>query len=143
MVNGSRIKFLWFVLFLVFLYTIYYILYTPFPVFAGSVEDIIGTVSPPPAVSQIPGASGEEKLGNALSSILRVLYAVSVVAVIFMFVWGAFRWITSAGDKDTLASARKTIMSAIIGLAILALAFVIFTIIARITKIPLYTGFTP
>lgn len=114
------------------------------PAFAQkSVDDVIGTVSPPPAVSQIPGASGEEKLGNALSSILRVLYAVSIVAVIFMFVWGAFQWITSGGDKDALSSARKRIMNAIIGLIILALAFVIFTIIARITKIPLYTGFTP
>jgi hypothetical protein len=46
---------------------------------------------------------------------------VGVVAVI-MFIVGGFRYITSAGDSSKVSSAKNTLVYAIIGLVVVALA---------------------
>jgi len=57
-------------------------------------------------------------------------------------VLGAFRWITSGGDKDAIANARKTIVNALIGLAILALSVVIVVVVGRILNIDITKNFS-
>lgn len=117
-----------------------YLLFVPVVLAQQPVDQIIGKVTPPEAISKIKGGSGEEQLGTLLSSIIRVFYAAAIIAFVFMFIWAAFQWITSGGDKDALASARKRMVNAIVGLTLLALAFVIFTVIGYITGLRLYTG---
>lgn len=117
-----------------------YLLFAPFAYAQGTVENTIGTVTPPGPISNIVGGTGEEKLGTLLSTIIRVLYAVAIISFVFMFIWAAIQWIVSGGDKEALAGARKRMVNALIGLVILALAFVIFTIIGRITGLSLYKG---
>lgn len=53
-----------------------------------------------------------------------------VVAVVVALISG-FRYITSAGDAQKAATARKTLIGAIIGLIIIALAQTIITFIIR------------
>ena len=45
-----------------------------------------------------------------------------------MLIWGAFEWITSGGDKDNVGKARNRIINALIGLAVLAVAFALFKV---------------
>lgn len=65
------------------------------------------------------------KVDNLISTILNILsVAVGIVAVI-MVVLGGFKFITSAGNAEKLKSARNSIMYAVIGLVIVALAQVL------------------
>src|SRR3989344_4773818 len=66
---------------------------------------------------------GFQTLGNAVSSILTVAFAVAILVVLVMLIWGAVEWITSGGDKDAVGKARNRIINALIGLAVLAIAF--------------------
>lgn len=64
--------------------------------------------------------------GGALANIARRIVdvfsiIVGVVAVIFI-IYGGFRYITSGGDSGSVSSAKNTLIYAIIGLIIVALA---------------------
>ncbi len=107
---------------------------------ASDIDSVIGTFTPPPAISSIPGSTGEEKIGSVLSNIIRLIYMVSTIVFVFMIILGAFNWIVSGGDKEKLASARKRIVHAIIGLVLLALSFVIITLVGIVTGFTLYEG---
>lgn len=47
------------------------------------------------------------------------------VAVLILFIWGAFEWIVSGGDKGKVENARNRITNAVIGLIILVGTFTI------------------
>ncbi len=66
---------------------------------------------------------GFTSLGNFISNFLTLAMAVAVLVVLVMLIWGAFEWITSGGDKDAVGKARGRIINALIGLAVLAVAF--------------------
>lgn len=66
---------------------------------------------------------GYSDLGKFISNVLVLIFGMAIVVVLVMLVWGAFEWITSGGEKDHVASARNRIVNALIGLAVLAVAF--------------------
>jgi hypothetical protein len=60
---------------------------------------------------------------------------VGIIAVI-MIVYGGFRYITSGGDATKVTSARNTILYAIIGLIIVALAqFIVKFVLKKATDV--------
>src|SRR5690606_12682296 len=67
----------------------------------------------------------EEAFTNVIRNTIVLLFTVGALAFIIMFVWGAVDWILSGGDKEKIAGARKRIVTAIIGLVLLALTFVV------------------
>lgn len=71
---------------------------------------------------------GFSTLGDFIQKTLTVSFMVAVLLVLAMLIWGAFEWITSGGDKDAVAKARNRIISALIGLAVLAIAFALFQV---------------
>lgn len=74
-------------------------------------------------------------LGNLLSNILTIVFVLAAIIVLFMLIIGAFQWITSGGDKEGVGKARDRITHALIGLAILALAFLIMQVVGQIVGI--------
>jgi uncharacterized membrane protein len=62
---------------------------------------------------------------NLVSSIVSILSIVVGVVAVIMIIYGALRYITSAGDSGKVASAKSTLIYALVGLAIAALAQVI------------------
>jgi hypothetical protein len=54
-----------------------------------------------------------------------------------MFLWGAVKWITSGGDKEAVSAARKKIVAALVGLVILAVSFLVLSLIG------LFIGINP
>ena len=72
-----------------------------------------------------PG-QGYKSLGGFITNILALSFVVALILVLIMLIWGAFEWITSGGDKDAVGKARGRILNALIGLAILAVAFALF-----------------
>lgn len=73
--------------------------------------------------------------GELIASALQIVFIAAALAVLIYLVWGAFKWITSGGDKDAIGKARGTIVNALIGLAILALAFFITVLFGQIVGI--------
>ena len=74
---------------------------------------------------------GYTDLGVFISNVLTILFGVAVLVVLFMLVWGAYEWITSGGDKEAVGKARSRILNALIGLAVLAVAFAIAVVAAQ------------
>lgn len=75
--------------------------------------------------------------GQLIASALQLVFIFAAIAVLVFLVIGAFRWITSGGDKDAIAKARGSIVNALIGLALLALAFFIAVLATEIVGVPL------
>ena len=68
------------------------------------------------------GGGGGQTLDNALSSILKaIILIMGLVAVVFIII-GGINYITSGGDAAKVKKARETILYAVIGLIICALA---------------------
>ena len=56
---------------------------------------------------------------------MNLLFILGAILVLIYFIWGALEWMTSGGNKDGAAAARKRITYALVGLALLGLSFVI------------------
>lgn len=97
------------------------------PAFAA--DTVIGISPPPQAIS------GDVSM--ILNNILKIIFAIAALLVLFFLIIGAFQWIVSGGDKDAVGKARSRITHALIGLAILALSFVIITLIGNILGVNL------
>jgi hypothetical protein len=76
--------------------------------------------------------------GVSLSSVVKVIVnilslIVGIVAVIMIIV-GGFRYVTSGGDSNNITSAKNTILYAIVGLVVVALAqFIVQFVVAKVT----------
>lgn len=68
------------------------------------------------------GAAG---LNTVIKNVINVLTIIIGTIAVIMIIVGGTKYITSGGDSSKSASARSTIISAIIGLAIVALSQVI------------------
>lgn len=64
-------------------------------------------------------------LNDLLKKIVNIISAVVGVVAVIMIIVGGFKYITSGGDSNNVSGAKNTIIYAIIGLVIVALAQVI------------------
>lgn len=104
---------------------------------AGNFGDVIGTVKPPEVVNQLNKGdlNGETGVNALLSTGVSLFFMLATIAFVFMFIWGAYDFIISFGEKDSIGKARQKITWAVIGLIILSLSFVMFRVLERITGI--------
>lgn len=71
------------------------------------------------------GAEATETVNTSVALVINIFsWVVGVVSVI-MIIYGGFKYITSGGDSSNVTTAKNTILYAIIGLIIVALAQVI------------------
>jgi cytochrome bd-type quinol oxidase subunit 2 len=76
-------------------------------------------------------SGGNNEINNLVADIINIFsWVVGVVAVI-MVIWGGFSFVTSAGDPQKSAKARNTILYALIGLVIVAMAQTIVRFVVR------------
>ena len=66
-----------------------------------------------------------------IAAAITFIFVIAVVIAIFFLLFGALKWIYSGGDKAAVEGARNTITAAVIGLVVLFLVFVIFTVVLR------------
>lgn len=69
-----------------------------------------------------PGENPTNKLNDLVAVIINVLSIVIGIVAVIMILWGGLKFITSGGDSGQVASARQTILYAIVGLLIVAFA---------------------
>ncbi len=66
---------------------------------------------------------GEVSIGTVLGAIMQFAFIIAVILALAFIIYGGIRWITSGGDKGGVETARNTIISAIIGLIVVVLAY--------------------
>lgn len=71
-------------------------------------------------------------LGLIIKNTIVILFTVGAIGFTFMILWGAVGWILSGGDKEKIAGARKRITTALVGLVLLSLTFVIMLVVGQI-----------
>lgn len=62
---------------------------------------------------------------NTITTVVNILSAVAGIAAVIMIIVGGLRYVTSAGNADSTKSAKNTILYAVVGLIIVALAQII------------------
>jgi hypothetical protein len=74
-------------------------------------------------------AQTETALGNVAKNITKIFTIIVGAISVIMIIYGGFRYITSGGASDKVGSAKNTLIYAIIGLIIVALANVIVSVV--------------
>lgn len=59
----------------------------------------------------------------------RTSYVISGMLLLAYLIYGGMTWLTSAGDKEGLERAKKTLTNAVIGISILAVSFPVIKIV--------------
>lgn len=68
-------------------------------------------------------------IGHLVSNAVAAAFIVSGIAFFGLFVWGGVDWLMSGGDKGKIEQAQKRISAALIGLAIVASSYAVYTIV--------------
>lgn len=76
-------------------------------------------------------------IGDVISNGIRIVFIIALLGVLVMLVAGAIQWVFSGGDKEALGKAKNRITHALIGLLILALAFLLAVVVGNIVGINL------
>jgi Type IV secretion system pilin len=69
--------------------------------------------------------------GNVVSAAL----GLAAIVLFVLLLMGGFKYITSGGDPKAVESAQKTITSAIIGLVLILVSYLILVLITNITGV--------
>jgi hypothetical protein len=95
----------------------------------------ISSVSP--EACNFPGQSNpSEKLNALIATIINIFSVVVGVVAVIMIIFGGFRYITSGGDSGNVTNAKNTILYAIVGLIIVALAqFIVKFVLNKATAV--------
>lgn len=107
--------------------------------------EVFGKIQAPDAlkglISKDPTGAGG--ISTFLSNLIALIYSLAAIVVIFMLIWGAFEWMTSGGEKEKIDSARRRIISAIIGIILFAIAFAIIQVLGTFTGFTFFVGQKP
>ncbi len=82
-------------------------------------------ISTNPTQTDCSSNDSADKLSGIIHDIVNILSAIVGVAAVIMIIFGGLRYITSGGNDTSVTSAKNTILYAIIGLIIVALAQII------------------
>jgi len=74
-------------------------------------------------------------LGDILQKIIGYALGLAGIVLFIMLLIGGFSFITSGGDPKAAEGAKKTITSAIIGLIVILISYIILVIIKNITGV--------
>ncbi len=75
-----------------------------------------------PGQCNLASNDATDKINRIIHTIVNLLSAVVGVVAVIMIIVGGFRYITSGGNDTSVTSAKNTILYAIIGLVVVALA---------------------
>lgn len=74
---------------------------------------------------------GVKNVSNLINAGFQMAILVAIIFVFAMLIWGGYGWMSAGGDKSKVEEARTRITNAIIGMAIVASAFALVTIVGK------------
>ncbi len=66
--------------------------------------------------------AGTQRIQDIVTTIVNIFSVIVGIVAVIMIIYGGFKYITSGGDSGNITSAKNTIIYAVIGLVIVALA---------------------
>lgn len=78
-----------------------------------------------------------QSLGQFVSQLLPTLFSIAALGVVFYFLFGAFKYLTAAGNKEAVSSARGMITHSIVGFIILMMVFLVMQFLPNFLGIDL------
>lgn len=79
-------------------------------------------------------STGTEKVNATIVQVINIFSTLVGVIAVIMIIWGGLRYITSGGDSGKITSAKNTIIYALIGLVVVALAqFIVKFVLNKVT----------
>lgn len=80
-------------------------------------------------------SNGTDKINTFITDLVNIFSVIVGVVAVIMIIVGGFRYITSGGDSNNISGAKNTIIYAIIGLIIVALAqFIVQFVLNKVTS---------
>ena len=77
--------------------------------------------------------SGGVSINSVIRAVVNILSIAIGVAAVIMVMIGGFRYITAGGDANSVSSAKNTIIYAVIGLVIVAMAqFIVQFVLSKV-----------
>lgn len=83
-------------------------------------------------IEPVAGMPSGGLLSTTLPALITYLFIGASLLALAFLIFGGIRWITSGGDKHGIENARKTIIFAVIGLAVVFSAYLIVNIVGRL-----------
>jgi hypothetical protein len=83
-----------------------------------------------------------KNVDSTVTSVINILSTIVGVVAVIMIILGGFRYITSGGSSERVTSAKNTLLYAIIGLVVVALAQVITNFVLNQAVNPCVNGKT-
>ena len=77
------------------------------------------------------GSNADNRIAKLVNTVVDILSWIVGIAAVIMVIISGFKYITSGGDTSSVASAKGTLIYAIVGLVIVALAQLIVTFVLR------------
>ncbi len=106
-------------------------------------EIIVKTAYAQDTIELVPGAGSDFANianltpGSVIGGLVRLVLMLAAIIFFFMFVMGGIKWIMSEGDKTKLDTARQQITNALVGLAIIFVAWAIIVLLNQLFDIDL------
>ena len=90
---------------------------------------LFGGISPPAAMN-VGGNDPAQGLGNFIAFGIQVFILIAGLVLLFYLLWGAFDWIKSGGEKESIAKAQSKITNALIGILLIFIVLTVFNLLA-------------
>jgi hypothetical protein len=79
-------------------------------------------------------SSGTDTINNIITTVINLFSMIVGIIAVIMIIYGGLRYITSGGDSAKITSAKNTIIYALIGLVVVALAqFIVKFVLNKVT----------
>src|SRR3989338_10645377 len=85
---------------------------------------------------------GYSDISEFIRNALTLIFIIATIIVLVMLVWGAIEWIMYGSTKDGVENARKKIIQALVGFAVLAVAFAIAKVAGQFLGFDIIGDFT-
>lgn len=105
------------------------------PAFA---QDIVGKIVAPGTIVDSP-----DKVGPFIGTVITFLTVVAGLYALIQLMLGGFGFITSAGDKGKVKESTDRMLYSVIGLVVIAMSFIIASIVGRLLFGPGFNILTP
>lgn len=78
---------------------------------------------------------GVKDFSTFVSAAVKIAIMLAALLTFAFLIWGGIEWITSGGDKSKYEAARNRITAALVGLAIVAAAWAIMTLVSKFLNV--------
>ncbi len=79
--------------------------------------------------------AGTDKVNNIITTIVNIFSAIVGIVSVIMIIYGGFKYISSGGDSSKVTEAKNTIVYAVIGLVVVAMAqFIVQFVLNKVTQ---------